>query len=167
MARPPHTLKKDKLIEGVGGLRIMHDVGAKVHKLKDLQAARARCCSPTASARSSARSTSRPAASTRGASSRSRPTTSTSVKRLAEIAQHDWEHSHPLDLTDEGLIADLEKRGRRGRRDKLVLKEKAKATSAAEAKAKGKEKPKAKAMSKAKSKAKANSKAGKKARKKV
>ena len=37
MARPPHTLKKDKLIEGVGGLRIMHDVGAKVHRLKDLK----------------------------------------------------------------------------------------------------------------------------------
>ena len=37
MARPPHTLKKDKLVEGVGGLRIMHDVGAKIHKLKDLK----------------------------------------------------------------------------------------------------------------------------------
>ena len=37
MARPPHTLKKDKLIEGVGGLRIMHDVGAKIHKLKGLK----------------------------------------------------------------------------------------------------------------------------------
>ena len=37
MARPPHTLKKDKLIEGVGGLRIMDDVGIKVHKLKHLR----------------------------------------------------------------------------------------------------------------------------------
>jgi phosphatidylserine/phosphatidylglycerophosphate/cardiolipin synthase-like enzyme len=37
LARPPHTLKKDKLIEGVGGLRIMHDVGAKVHTLKGLK----------------------------------------------------------------------------------------------------------------------------------
>ena len=37
MARPPHTLKKDKLIEGVGGLRIMSDVGAKVHKVKGLK----------------------------------------------------------------------------------------------------------------------------------
>jgi hypothetical protein len=27
MARPPHTLKKVKLVEGVGGLRIMDDVG--------------------------------------------------------------------------------------------------------------------------------------------
>ena len=37
MARPPHTLKKDKLIEGVGGLRIVQDVGAKVHRMKKLR----------------------------------------------------------------------------------------------------------------------------------
>ena len=37
MARPPHKLKKEKLIEGVGGLRIMDDVGIKVHKLKHLK----------------------------------------------------------------------------------------------------------------------------------
>ncbi len=37
MARPPHNLKKGKLIEGVGGLRIMRDVGAKVHRLKKLK----------------------------------------------------------------------------------------------------------------------------------
>ena len=35
MARPPHNLKPDKLIEGVGGLRIMRDVGAKVHRLSE------------------------------------------------------------------------------------------------------------------------------------
>ena len=37
MARPPHTLKKDKLVEGVGALRIMHDVGAKIHRLKGMK----------------------------------------------------------------------------------------------------------------------------------
>ncbi len=37
LARPPHTLKKDKLVEGVGGLRIMNDVGVKVHTLKGLK----------------------------------------------------------------------------------------------------------------------------------
>ena len=37
MAKPPHTLKKDKLIEGVGGMRILDDVGIKVHKLKHLK----------------------------------------------------------------------------------------------------------------------------------
>src|SRR5438132_1469960 len=37
MTRPPHTLKADKLVEGVGGLRIMDDVGIKIHKLKHLK----------------------------------------------------------------------------------------------------------------------------------
>jgi phosphatidylserine/phosphatidylglycerophosphate/cardiolipin synthase-like enzyme len=37
MARPPHTLKKEKLVEGVGGIRILNDVGVKVHKLKHLK----------------------------------------------------------------------------------------------------------------------------------
>src|SRR5204862_6702253 len=37
MARPPHTLKVEKLVEGVGGLRILDDVGIKVHRLKHLR----------------------------------------------------------------------------------------------------------------------------------
>ena len=32
------------------------------------------------------------------------------VDRLYKTAQFDWEHSHPLDLSDEGLLADLEDR---------------------------------------------------------
>lgn len=32
------------------------------------------------------------------------------VSRLYKTAEHDWEHSHPLDLSDEGLLADLEDR---------------------------------------------------------
>ena len=45
------------------------------------------------------------------------------VKRLAARSrEHDWEHSHPLDLTDEGLLADLEKRNEAGDgADKLAL----------------------------------------------
>src|SRR5215207_11426191 len=34
MARAPHKLSGKKLAEGIGALRIMHDVGAKVHLLK-------------------------------------------------------------------------------------------------------------------------------------
>jgi hypothetical protein len=34
---------------------------------------------------------------------------------LHKIARHDWKHSHPLDLTDEGLMADLEKRSGKGK----------------------------------------------------
>lgn len=29
------------------------------------------------------------------------------VKRLNEVAHHDWKHSEPMDLSDEGLIDDL------------------------------------------------------------
>jgi len=32
------------------------------------------------------------------------------VDRLYRTARRDWEHSHPLDLSDEGLLADLEDR---------------------------------------------------------
>jgi len=37
MARPPHKLKKEKLIEGVSGLRVLEDIGVKIHKLKHIK----------------------------------------------------------------------------------------------------------------------------------
>jgi cardiolipin synthase len=37
MARRPHTLKKNKLIGRVGGLRILDDLGARIHNLKHLK----------------------------------------------------------------------------------------------------------------------------------
>ena len=77
LAKPPHSLKADKLIEGVGGLRILQDVGVKVHKIKHLEAAREDAAGRRASGPSSGRSTSRRAASMPGASSRSRPTITT------------------------------------------------------------------------------------------
>jgi len=36
------------------------------------------------------------------------------VKRLSEIARHDWKHSHPLDLTDEGLLGEMKKHKMKG-----------------------------------------------------
>jgi hypothetical protein len=43
------------------------------------------------------------------------------VKQLHHVAHHDWKHAHPLDLSDEGLLEDLAKRGGEGA-DKLALK---------------------------------------------
>ena len=44
------------------------------------------------------------------------------VKRLAKVARHDWEHSTALDLSDQGLLADLEKRhAEQAGADTLVL----------------------------------------------
>jgi len=28
---------------------------------------------------------------------------------MMKVVRHDWKHSHPLDLTDEGLLAELER----------------------------------------------------------
>ena len=33
------------------------------------------------------------------------------VNRLRHVAEHDWKHSRPLDLSDEGLLTDLESEG--------------------------------------------------------
>jgi phosphatidylserine/phosphatidylglycerophosphate/cardiolipin synthase-like enzyme len=44
------------------------------------------------------------------------------VERLQKIAAHDWEKSHPLDLSDAALLADLAKRQELSP-DKLVLYE--------------------------------------------
>ena len=38
------------------------------------------------------------------------------VEPLEQVAKHDWEHSPALDLSDEGLMADLAKRGKEARR---------------------------------------------------
>ena len=43
------------------------------------------------------------------------------VGRLAPVVHRDWDHSHPLDLTDAGLLADLEKRGKEASAADLVL----------------------------------------------
>jgi cardiolipin synthase A/B len=108
LARPPHKLKKEKLAEAVGGLRIMEDVGIKVHKLKGLKlhakllfADRARAIVGSINlAPGSFDSRRELAIEVRDEEV---------MNRLHTIAHHDWEHSHPLDLTDAGLQAELQK----------------------------------------------------------
>jgi len=119
MARPPHTLKKDKLVEGVGGLRIMHDVGAKVHRLKGLKlhgkmllADEARAIVGSINLSPGSFDARRELAIETDAHH--------VVKRLVQTSHLDWEHSHPLDLTDAGLLADLEKHDAQGA-DKLAI----------------------------------------------
>ena len=120
LARPPHTLKQDKLIEGVGGLRIMQDVGAKVHRLKGLRLHGKMMLADDA--RAIVGSVNLAPGSFDGRRELAiEADDETVVKRLAKIAQHDWDHSEKLDLSDAGLLADLEKRGKGdGARD-LVL----------------------------------------------
>lgn len=107
MTRPPHKLKKEKLLEGVGGLRILDDVGVKVHRLKGLKLHAKLLLADNVRgivgsinlAPGSFDSRRECAIEVRDADV---------VDRLHEVTHADWKNSHPLDLTDEGLLAELQ-----------------------------------------------------------
>ena len=113
MARPPHNLKLNKLIEGVGGLRIVQDVGAKVHRLKGLKlhgkmllADGKRAIVGSINLAPGSFDARRELAIQTDAHH--------VIKRLNDTTQFDWLHSRPIDLSDEGLLADLDKRHNAG-----------------------------------------------------
>ena len=110
MARPPHALKKDKLVEGVGGLRIMDDVGIKIHTLRHLKLHGkmliADGCRAIVGSINLA-----PGSFDDRRELAIEVHDEDVVERLQQIAHEDWKNSHPLDLTDEGLFADLENKG--------------------------------------------------------
>jgi cardiolipin synthase len=113
MARPAHKLKEKKLVEAVGGLRIMHDVGAKVHTLRHLKlhgkmllADDARAIVGSINLTPGSFDARRELAIETDAKHL--------VHRLVKVSQHDWKNSHKLDLSDEGILADFEKHGTKG-----------------------------------------------------
>ena len=109
MARAPHTLKREKLGEGVGGLRILQDVGIKVHKLKHLKLhAKMLLADGTAAVVGSINLAAGSFDSRRELAIELHD--APVVERLHAIAHHDWKHSRPMDLSDEGLLNDLEER---------------------------------------------------------
>jgi cardiolipin synthase len=121
MARPPHTLKMEKLVEGVGGLRIMEDVGIKIHKLKHLKLHGKMLLADGCRAIIGSINL------TPGSFDHRRELAIEVhdvdvIERLQQIARLDWENSHTMDLSDGGLLEDLEDHGVGGS-DKLVLKE--------------------------------------------
>ncbi|MDO8942485.1 MAG: phospholipase D-like domain-containing protein, partial [Desulfobacterales bacterium] len=118
MARPPHSLKKAKIVEGVGGLRIMDDVGIKIHKLKHLKLHGKMLLADGLRAIVGSINLA-PGSFDDRRELAIEVHDDDIVERLEKVARDDWENSHPLDLTDEGLFTDLEEHG--GGSDKLVL----------------------------------------------
>ena len=107
MARPPHKLKKGKLVESVGGMRTMEDVGIKIHKLKHLKlhakmllADHARAIIGSINLAPGTFDSRRELAI--------EVRHDAVIERLMQIAHADWKNSHPLDLTDEGLLEEFE-----------------------------------------------------------
>jgi cardiolipin synthase A/B len=108
MARPPHKLKKEKLSEGVSGLRVLQDVGVKIHRLRHVKLhAKLLLADGNRAIVGSI--------NLAPGSFDSRRELAIEVKdehvtrRLDEILRHDWEKSKTLDLSDEGLLRELEK----------------------------------------------------------
>jgi cardiolipin synthase len=108
MARPPHKLKTAKLIEGVSGLRSLQDIGVKVRKLKHIKlhakllfADDHRAIIGSINLAPGSFDSRRELA----IEVKDEPI----IRRIKATLEHDWENSHPLDLSDEGLVAELEK----------------------------------------------------------
>jgi cardiolipin synthase len=108
LARPAHTLKVKKLVEGVSGLCIMDDVGIKIHKLKHLKLhGKMLLADHSRAVIGSINLTPGSFDSRRELAIEVHD--EDVIGRLTEITHHDWEHSHPMDLSEEGLATDLEK----------------------------------------------------------
>jgi phosphatidylserine/phosphatidylglycerophosphate/cardiolipin synthase-like enzyme len=107
MARAPHTLKRDKLIEGVSGLRTLQDLGAKIHKLKHIKLHAKLILADDKRAIIGS-------INLAPGSFDSRRELAIEVddehiiSRIRETLHKDWENSHPLDLSDKALLSELE-----------------------------------------------------------
>jgi len=109
LTKPPHSLKAEKLIEGVGGLRILQDVGAKVHTMKHLKLHAKMMLAD--GQRAIVGSINLAPGSFDGRRELAVETDhDATVQRLVETAQRDWASSHKIDLSDAGLLHDLQKR---------------------------------------------------------
>ena len=109
LSKKPHSLKADKLIEGVGGLRILQDVGARVHALKGLKlhgkmllADGKRAVIGSINLAPGSFDSRRELAIV--------TEDHAVIRRLNETVEKDWGNSKSLDLSDEALLADLKKR---------------------------------------------------------
>ena len=109
LSKKPHSLKADKLIEGVGGLRILQDVGAKVHALKGLKLHGKMLLAD--GKRAIIGSINLAPGSFDARRELAIQTDDPDViRRLEETVEKDWANSKLLDLSDEALLADLKKR---------------------------------------------------------
>ena len=106
ITRPSHSLRVDKLVEGVGDLRIMKDVGIGIRKLRRLRlhakmmlADRSRAIVGSINLA--------PGSFDKRRELAIRVKDDGILKRLSGIVHNDWKNSRTLDLSDHGLQVDL------------------------------------------------------------
>ncbi|HTS31250.1 MAG TPA: phospholipase D-like domain-containing protein [Bryobacteraceae bacterium] len=113
LTRPSHSLRKEKLVEGVGDLRIMQDVGIGVRRIKHLKLhAKVLIADHSSAIVGSINLT--PGTFDKRRELAIRLTDPEVVNRLWRTVREDWRHSHSVDLTDEGLLDDLSKHPKLG-----------------------------------------------------
>jgi cardiolipin synthase len=108
MARPPEKLKKSKLIEGVSGLRTLQDLGVKIHKLKHIKL-HAKLLMADDNVAIIGSINLAPGSFDSRRELAIRVSDDHITRRIQKTLQQDWANSHPLDLSDAGLIAALKK----------------------------------------------------------
>jgi phosphatidylserine/phosphatidylglycerophosphate/cardiolipin synthase-like enzyme len=107
MARPPHKLKKEKLIEGVSGLRSLQDLGVKIHKLKHIKLHAKLILGDDKHAIIGSINLA-PGSFDSRRELAIQVDDSHIIHRIKKTLEEDWENSHPLDLSDAALLAELE-----------------------------------------------------------
>lgn len=108
MTRPAHSLRSEKLVEGIGDLKIMEDVGIGIRRLKHLRLhAKMLLADHSRAIIGSINLTS-------GSFDKRRELAievkeKEIVSRLLDVVEDDWGRAHELDLSEEALRNDLEK----------------------------------------------------------
>jgi phosphatidylserine/phosphatidylglycerophosphate/cardiolipin synthase-like enzyme len=111
MSLSPHSLKGRKLLEGASGLRVLQDVGIKIHKLKGLHL-HAKMMLADGDRAIVGSMNIAPGSFDERRELGIEVSDDRIVKRLGHVFVGDWQNSRRMDLTDEGLLKDLEKHGR-------------------------------------------------------
>ena len=107
MARPPHKLKKEKLIEGVSGLRCLQDLGVKIRKLKHVKLHAKLILADDARAIIGSINLA-PGSFDSRRELAIQVDDDHIISRIKKTLEKDWANSHPLDLSDSALLAELE-----------------------------------------------------------
>jgi cardiolipin synthase A/B len=106
----PHSLRGKKLFEGVNGLRFMDDVGIKIHKLKGLHL-HAKMVLADGKQGIVGSMNIAPGSFDERRELGIEVTDERIVKTLKRTFDRDWENSHQLDLSDEGILKEMSEHG--------------------------------------------------------
>jgi cardiolipin synthase A/B len=110
MARAPHTLKETKLLEGVGGMLMLNDVGIKIHKLHKVKL-HAKLILADEDRAIVGSINLAPGSFDERRELAIEVDDRKIVHRFRHVIEHDWKHSRPIDLSDAGLRKDLDRYG--------------------------------------------------------